>query len=141
MTQMWSDMSRRMATFGWNDTTKKRYPTSRSLACGRQVLQLPPGTSGVGNQGWAYPLRRNIRGVNGPDTVIFVKRIELTIKLRVHARASNKRNLRCTPATSGRWGVIGTRIPAGSASTRLANSGRGLWRDQGHLPMMSSKVG
>ena len=78
------------------------------------------------------------KGVNWPDSVIFVKRIEPTIKLCVHTRT---RNLRCTPATSGRRGVVGARIPAGSASTRLANSGGGLWWDQGHLSMMSSEVG
>lgn len=84
-----------------------------------------------GMQGW----------INVVVRVIFVKRVELTIKLWMQAGPPDGRNLRWTPATSGRWGVADCRIPAGSASTRLANPGRGLWRDQSHLPMMSSKVG
>jgi len=79
--------------------------------------------------------------VNGLDRVIFVKRVELTIKLRMQALSPNGWNLRWTPATSGRRGVVDGRILAGSASTRLANSGGGLWWDQSHLSMMSSKVG
>ena len=79
--------------------------------------------------------------VNGLGRVIFVKRVELTIKLWMQALSSDGWTLRWTPATSGRRRVADGRIPAGSASTRLANSGRGLWRDQSHLSMMSCKVG
>ena len=79
--------------------------------------------------------------VNGLDRVIFVKRVELTIKLWMQAWSPDGWNLCWTPATSGRRGVVDGRIPAGSASTRLANPGRGLWWDRSHLSMMSSKVG
>ena len=81
MTQRWSDTSQQMATFGWNGTTKTRHLTSRSLACGKQVPLLPPGTTGEESLGWACRLQRNTRSINGPDSAILVKRIELTIKL------------------------------------------------------------
>jgi len=90
---------------------------------------------------WMSTATRHKERVNGPDRVIFVKHVELTIKLWMQAWSPGGWNLRWTPATSGRGGVVDGRIPAGSASTQLASSGRGLWRDQSHLSMMSSEVG
>ena len=90
---------------------------------------------------WMSTATRYKEWINGLGRVTFVKRIELTIKLWMQAWSPDGWNLRWTPATSGRGRVVDGRIPAGSASTRLANPGRGLWWDQSHLSMMSSEVG